>query len=81
MLPLLLAVTLSWVDHANNEQGFYVLRRLSTQSGYSYIGKTGQNVTKYRDNGCKKNQTCCWIVQAYNVFGRSESSNEVCKRI
>jgi hypothetical protein len=72
------AITLTWIDNANTEEGFYIER--STQSattGFTRINTAGIDSTTYTDPIGTGRGTYYYRVQAFNSAGSSLSSNTV----
>jgi hypothetical protein len=69
-------VNLSWVDTANNEIGFKVLRSLDGVN-FSEITALGSNITQFTDSGLSAGTTYFYRVVAYNEVGLSGESNTV----
>lgn len=67
------ALTVVWVDNANNEQGFYLQRRRTGQ--WATIATLPANTTKYTDSGLVSGTTYRYRIQAYNKDGVSAWSN------
>ena len=70
-----LAVTLSWSDNADNEDGFRIYR------DGGLIQTVGANVTTYNDNAPHKNSAYTYAVEAYNGVGASAQTtvnSQVC---
>jgi fibronectin type 3 domain-containing protein len=59
-------LTLSWVDNANNEDGFWIARRPSYQGNYGGTPtiKLGPNTTKYNDAGLEPETTYYYVIAA-----------------
>ncbi|MCY3714372.1 MAG: fibronectin type III domain-containing protein [Gemmatimonadetes bacterium] len=70
-------INLSWRDNANNETGFKIERRLSTQTDadFSQVDTTGVNVESYTDSGLTPSTAYIYRVRAYNTAGNSAYSN------
>ena len=70
------SVRLSWIDNSNDESGFKIERRLSTESDsdFSQIGTTSANDTEYDDTGLSSSTTYIYRVRAYNAGGNSSYS-------
>jgi beta-mannanase len=67
-------VSLSWVDNANNETGYYVEQ--ATGSGvFSQVAILGANVTTYNSAGLNASTTYRFRVRAYNNAGNSAYSD------
>ena len=66
---------LSWSDHSQDENGFYIERRTGTGS-FTQIAAVPANTTTYMDNGVAPETRYTYRVRAYNVFGNSPYSNE-----
>jgi len=70
-------IDLSWVDHADSEEGFKIERKV--QGGvYAQIDTVGPNVVSYPDFSVNDDTTYCYRVRAYNAGGNSAYSNEDC---
>ena len=67
------SVTLTWTDNADNEDGFYIYRGL-TSSSLSLIATVGANVTTYTDSGLSRRTRYYYKVCAYNSYGENCSS-------
>ncbi len=75
LLIALLAVTLSWQDNSDNEDGFRVYRQL-VGGTFETLGTTAPNVPTFQDaNGVPG---ACYKVTAFNLAGESGPSNTVC---
>ncbi|MCP3871804.1 MAG: fibronectin type III domain-containing protein [Desulfobacteraceae bacterium] len=71
-------VSLSWTDNSNNETGFNVWRKLSTQIWSEVLNPIAQvnaGVTSYDNTGVDP-ETYTYKIEAYNVHGKSETSDE-----
>jgi len=71
-------VTLTWIDNATNESGFYVGRanydtRKKTCGAYSVVKTVVADTTTTTDT--RNSGSYCYKVQAYNAGGTSEWSN------
>lgn len=69
-------IALSWIDNADDEDGFKVERKEGTGS-YIEIVQLLNNVTNYSDTGLSASVTYSYRVRAYNTAGSSSYSNEV----
>jgi hypothetical protein len=67
-------INLTWVDQANNENGFKIERKDGGGS-FAEIATVGANVTTYADTGLTRNTRYTYRVRAYNSAGNSASSN------
>lgn len=68
------AITLTWTDNANNENGFLIER--STAGGpFTQIAQVGANVRTFENTGLTKNRTYTYRVRAFNADGNSAYSN------
>jgi hypothetical protein len=67
-------INLTWVDQANNEDGFKIERK---QGGgtFTQIATVGANITTYADTGLTRNTQYTYRVRAYNSSGNSAYSN------
>jgi len=68
------SIDLSWLDNADNEQGFEIERSTDNFS-FESAGSTGVDVTAFTDTGRVANTTYWYRVYAYNVSGDSPFSN------
>lgn len=71
----LLAVTLSWTDNSNNEDGFIAYRSVPGGS-FVELGRVGSGVVTFSDASAVGG--ACYKVSAYNLAGESGPSNTVC---
>lgn len=73
------SVSLSWIDNANNEQGFQIQRSTNPTfaSGVTSINVTTADTTTYSDNNRPRNTLYYYRVRAYNAGGVSSWSNTV----
>lgn len=82
LLPSLahaLSLKLTWTDNSNNEDGFNIERRLEPGGVYGpKIASTGADVATYTDATVQTGQRYCYRVNAFNVAGVSDYSNEAC---
>ena len=69
-------VSLSWNDNSNNETGFSIRRRLSSDAPWTQVAIVSQNVTSYYHTGLDPNLTYYYSIVAYNLAGVSAPSNE-----
>lgn len=71
------ALTLTWDDRSDNEQGFYIER--STDGGLTWtrIATVARNKTSFKDKNLARGTTYWYRVQAYNADGVSGYSNTV----
>lgn len=72
------AITVSWKDNSNNEDGFEIQRRTGTSGSYVSLGKTAANVQSFMDAGLNFSTLYCYRVRAFNANGNSNFSNEAC---
>jgi hypothetical protein len=68
-------ITLRWNDTSNNETGFAVERKTGNGQ-FSEIGRVGQNVVIYSDQGLSANSTYAYRIRAYNNAGYSPYTEE-----
>lgn len=66
-------INIQWTDNANNENGYRIMRKTSTQSYYSVTDEVGAGVTSYTDRGLYSNVTYTYKVAAFNGSGSAES--------
>ena len=69
-------IDLTWQDNSNNEDGFYIERKLGAGGNYNVIDTVGANVTTYSDSGLSGNTTYYYRVYAYNGIGGSYSNED-----
>jgi hypothetical protein len=69
-------IDLTWQDNSNNEEGFYIERKLGAGGNYNVIDTVGANVTTYSDSGLSGNTTYYYRVYAYNGIGGSYSNED-----
>lgn len=67
-------INLSWDDNSTDETGFYVERRLGTES-WGLIDTVGANTTTYADSGLTSSREYSYRVRAYNASGPSDYTN------
>jgi glucose/arabinose dehydrogenase len=71
------AVTLSWIDNANNEDGFQILRRVGGTGSFTLLANVPANATaspsavSYTDSGLAPGTRYDYRVQSYNLAGPS----------
>ncbi|WP_456399260.1 outer membrane protein assembly factor BamB family protein [Mesoaciditoga sp.] len=70
------AVSISFKDNSNNENGF-VLERSEDDVSFSAIATLDQNITSYIDVYVSANKDYFYRVYAFNDFGSSGFSNEI----
>ncbi|MFA5794913.1 MAG: fibronectin type III domain-containing protein [Candidatus Brocadiia bacterium] len=68
-------VNLNWTDHANNEDGFKIDRKVVSGS-YTQIATVGSSATSYIDTDVLASTTYYYRVRSYNSAGDSDYSNE-----
>jgi parallel beta-helix repeat protein len=69
-------VSLNWTDNSNNESGFEIERKSSSQN-FTKIGTTGAGQTTFSDNGLAASTPYTYRVRAINSAGASAFSNEI----
>ncbi len=73
------AIKLAWLDHATNEAGYYIERKLSsagTTETYALVATTGPNVKSFIDSSLTLDTGYAYRVRAFNSGGKSNFSNE-----
>jgi hypothetical protein len=70
------AITLSWDDASNTEEGFKIERKIGG-GAFELLATVGQNAGVYTDDGLSPSQTYTYRVRAFNRGGASAFSNEV----
>jgi hypothetical protein len=73
-----LGIELSWEDHANNEAGFRVERKIGEDGGYVTLASVGPDTEAYIDTDVNGGMMYCYRVKAFNIAGDSDYSNEAC---
>ncbi len=68
-------IDLAWADSSNNEDGFKIERKLSTEAMYSEIVTAGANVTSFSNTGLTANSQYFYRVRAFNAGGNSAYSS------
>lgn len=67
-------ITISWKDNSNNEQGFYVERRIGAGT-WIRVGTVLSPGTTFLNTGLARRTSYSYRVQAYNAAGTSAYSN------
>ncbi len=70
-------IKLTWRDNSNNEDGFKIERRTSSNSLFKQIGVVGCNVISIIDSGVCAKATYFYRVRAYNKAGDLGYSNTI----
>ena len=71
------AISLSWTDNSDDENGFQVERSLSSGMNFSQIATISLDTGNYLDNtGLNPGTTYYYRMRAYNAMGSSSYSNE-----
>ena len=68
---------MSWLDNADNEQGFYIERSDDGGTSWTQTGTTGADIKTYTEQGLTTMTTYWYRVQAYNAVGVSDYSNTI----
>lgn len=69
------SVTIGWQDHANNELGFKIARKLPSDTNYVIIDSVENDVLTYREVGLSPSSDYFYKVCAYNRYGFSSYTN------
>ena len=69
--------TLSWIDNAENEEGFKVERRIGTSGVWQQIETVSQDLTTYEDTGLAGTELHFYRIRAYNREGNSDYTTDV----
>jgi hypothetical protein len=72
------AATLTWVDNADNEDGFRIERAPSEVDAFVTIGSVAADVTTYVDEPITEGARWCWRLVAFNSGGESQPSAPAC---
>lgn len=70
-------VTLRWNDNSNNEKGYVIERKQSSQSNYSFLDSLKTTVTAYKDKNVEQGQNYYYRIKAYTERAQSSYSNEI----
>ncbi|PIR89082.1 MAG: hypothetical protein COU07_02535, partial [Candidatus Harrisonbacteria bacterium CG10_big_fil_rev_8_21_14_0_10_40_38] len=70
-------ITLNWIDNSNNEAGFSIERKLSTEpdSSFAEIATPNTNAQSYPDTSVQRDRTYVYRIRAGNFDGYSGYSN------
>ncbi|MDD5652813.1 MAG: fibronectin type III domain-containing protein, partial [Candidatus Omnitrophica bacterium] len=68
-------IGLTWVDNANNEEGFKIERSLKPDTEFQQITTLGADISNYNDKDLSSNTAYYYRVRAYNSAGDSGYSN------
>ena len=68
------ALTLSWQDTSENEDGFRIYRVANNEK--KFIAQVGPNVTRYVDKNAPPG--ACYVVTAFNAAGESAATKSAC---
>jgi Divergent InlB B-repeat domain len=71
-------LTITWSDTSDNEDGFWIERRIGTSGPYQPLVNVGSNVVTYTDLNLANGTTYCYRVFAFNSAGNSNYTNENC---
>jgi titin len=69
-------VDLTWMDKSDDETGFRVYRRKSTEITSTEISNLGPDTVAYTDTTAAEDTTYFYAVEAYNSVGSASSPNE-----
>lgn len=70
-------INLMWKDNSNDENGFYIDRKVNVTGTYVQIAAVGSGVTNYSDINLAGTKEYFYRVRAFNAGGPSAYSNEV----
>ncbi|HEX3044632.1 MAG TPA: PQQ-binding-like beta-propeller repeat protein [Bacillota bacterium] len=71
-------VALTWTDNSDNESGFKIERKLRTNGTYIQLSTVAAGITSFQDSGLVPCTPYYYRVRAYNAYGDSGYSNEIC---
>src|SRR5262249_5955046 len=69
---------LTWTDNSAGEASFRIERRADSDATYGELTLQDPGVTSYSDTTVLADGTSCYRMQAYDVGGLSDYSNEAC---
>lgn len=69
-------VTLNWTDNSDNETGFRVSRKMTTETEWRVIGTLSAGVRSARNSGLTAGTTYVYRIVSFNSSGESVPSNE-----
>ncbi len=69
-------VNLAWTDNSTDENGFKIERKTDVGGSFSEINVVPVDSTSYSDTNVSAGQVYYYRVQAFNIYGESEFSNE-----
>jgi hypothetical protein len=73
------AITVTWVDNATNENGFRIERSVDGGATWIALGPVGRDITSIQDYGFQTTERpVCYRVIAFNAAGDSPPSNADC---
>lgn len=75
------SLNLKWTDTSDNEDGFIIERNANDGKGFVELARTGTNIATFSDLNAPLNTTNCYRVKAYNRFGISAPTNELCVKV
>lgn len=68
-------ITINWVDRTDNEDGFYVERKIEDQE-FKLIATLPADSLRYIDKKINAEKTYCYRISAYNQVGRAEAETQ-----
>jgi len=69
-------IDLAWTDHANDELGFVIERKIGAAGIYAEIATVDSNLTSYSNTGLSANTAYFYRLRAFHLAGASGYSNE-----
>jgi hypothetical protein len=70
-------IILNWQDNSNNENGFYLYRRLAVLRDWTKIAILAENTVSFTDHGLVDSTEYTYYVSAFNAGGESPASATV----
>jgi hypothetical protein len=71
------SVTLEWIDDSGYEEGFIILRSLTSGTGYAVIDSVDADAVTYTDSGLNPSTSYYYVIVAFNEYGNSAYSDEL----
>jgi|GEM_PF-2910767 len=72
-------ISLTWVDHSVNEQGFIIEQRTNIETSWAELARVDSNILGYKDSALSTNKAYFYRVRAFNANGVSGETNVASK--